>query len=82
MRAGHRRPVGTIARVRMYDMPCEPKLGSLCFDAPIERCRAYEIVGVEEVARPGRWNLLLERMDWDDFIWDPRPVAFSIVPRS
>jgi hypothetical protein len=52
----------------MFNMEEEPRCGEIVFDDPWERERGYEIVGVEEVARPGRWNLVLERLDWSEFL--------------
>lgn len=67
--------------MRLYDAPEEPPLGSLVFDEPDELERAYRIVGVEEVGRPGRWNLLLERIAWDDLMADIDSVWGGLIPR-
>lgn len=66
----------------MFEMPFEPECGMLCMDHDEALERAYEIVGVEEVGRRGRWNLTLERIDWVTFQADERKIAFSIIPRS
>lgn len=87
---GHRRPAGTTTRIRLYYAETEPELGSLVFDSPLERERGYRIVGVEEVARPGRWNLVLERLDWrgwQNAVYERlnagrEPIAFGIVPHD
>ena len=52
----------------MRGCPEEPELGTLIWELPLEVERAYEIVGVEEVGRPGRWNLVLERVSWEEFM--------------
>ena len=81
-RTGHTRPIGTTKRVRMFEMPFEPELGMLCHDGPWELARGYEIVGIEEVGGPGRWNLVLERISWHRILEAADDeVAFSIVPR-
>lgn len=83
MRRGHSRPAGTTTRVRMHGMPTEPALEALVYDEPPELERAYRIVGVEEVARPGRWNLVLERIEWRELLTSTDAIAFGIerMPR-
>jgi hypothetical protein len=82
-RIGHVRPLGTTRRVRMFEWPDDlvAELEMLCHDAPYELERAYMIVGIEEVARPRRVNLVLERVGWVSAIADERGFAFSISPR-
>lgn len=82
MRVGHLRPVGTTCRVRLYDSPIEPPLLAYTFDSPVERERGYRVVGVEEVARPGRWNVILERVSWSELLDHVDDVAFSLAPRA
>jgi hypothetical protein len=80
MRKGHSRPVGTTTRIRLFGAVEEPPLGAIVWDAPDELERAYRIAGVEEVARPGRWNLLLERLPWDAIFADADALAFALLP--
>lgn len=68
MKVGHVRPAGTTTRIRLHNASKEPTCGHLAFDDPEELHRGYRIVGVEEVARPGRWNLVLERMTWEAWL--------------
>lgn len=79
MRVGHRRPLGTTTRTRLYGTVEMPELGALVYDSPPELERAYRIVGVEEVGRPGRWNLLLERISWDELVSSSDHVLFGLV---
>lgn len=83
---GHRRPAGTTTRIRLFNAEEEPPLGGLVFDDPWESKRGYRIVGVEEVARPGRWNLVLERMAWAEWFGEhlrrPSALAFGLVKRA
>lgn len=83
MKDGHSRPAGTTTRRRLFNSTEEPQVNTLVYDDPEELHRGYRIVGVEEVARPGRWNLLLERMDWDvwrqEILDRPHALAFALV---
>lgn len=83
MKEGHSRPAGTTTRIRLYNASEEPELNTLVFDDPYELHRGYRIVGVEEVARAGRWNLLLERVAWPEWhqeILDhPHRLGFGLV---
>lgn len=83
MNVGHVRPVGTTTKIRLYNATEEPTVNALVFDSPWESHRGYRIVGVEEVARAGRWNLILERMDWGEWLQEhldrPRALSFGLV---
>lgn len=83
MREGHTRQAGTTTRRRLFNATEEPQVDTLVYDDPYESHRGYRIVGVEEVARPGRWNLILERMDWpvwhQEILDRPHALAFGLV---
>lgn len=83
MKDGHNRPAGTTTRIRLFNATEEPRLNDLVYDDPYESRRGYRIVGVEEVGRVGRWNLILERISWPDWhqeILDhPHRLAFGLV---
>lgn len=82
MRPGHRRPIGSTSRRRMHDCPAEPALGILVWDGddPDDSRRVYRVVGVEEVARAGRWNLLLERVEFETLLGVGERIGFGMVP--
>lgn len=92
MRPGHHRPLGTTTWMRFrWGAEREPRLGDIAMQTSCVDCtdqddvrRAYRVIGLEE-GRPGRWRLLMERVEYGtvpdpldaDAIW-----VFHSTPRG